>query len=274
MTKNKKYIKDYNSFKKLENLRKEEANLIKNSNIEKIKIKEIKKEIKILREKLIEKNLYIAQILAKKYSNKGIEYDDLYQIASLGLILAIDRFNPDKGFEFSSFATPTITGEIKRYFRDKGWVIRVPRRIQELSKRINNAKQELTQKLKRSPNIDEIAKYLDITSEEVIETMEASQVYSPTSIDKNLDNSFEDRELTFSNILGEIDTNYETIENMSFIKNTMEKFSNIERKIVFYRFFEKMTQISIAEKLDISQMTVSRIEKKVIREFRKELGLV
>ena len=271
--KNKK-IRNYEEFKKLEELRELETKLEKKSDEEsKKELQKVKREIKLIRDDLIEKNLYIAEILSKKYSNRGIEFDDLYQIASLGLILAIDRFNADRGFELSSFATPTITGEIKRYFRDKGWVIRVPRRIQELSKRINNTKLELTQRLKRNPSIDEIAEHIGVSSEEVIEAMDASQVYSPQSIDKNLDNSSEDREMSFLDVLGEVDKNYESVDNMAFIKETMENFTEVEKKIVYYRYFDKMTQVEIANMLDVSQMTVSRLEKKVLEKFRQELGI-
>lgn len=268
-------IRYYDDFNRLQTLREEEKKLEKSklSDENQKNLNKIKREIKIIRDSLIEKNLYIAEILAKKYANKGIEYDDLYQIASLGLILAVDRFKIDKGFEFSSYATPTITGEIKRYFRDKGWVIRVPRRIQELSKRINNAKAELTQRLKKNPSIDEIADLLEVSSEEVIEAMDASQVYAPQSIDKNLDTSSEDREVSFADLLGEEDKNYQLVEDMSFIRGAMENFTDIERKIVLYRYFEKMTQVDIAEKLDVSQMTVSRLEKKVIKKFREELDI-
>lgn len=264
-------IKYFDEFNQLINLRKKEERLENSS--DKKELLKIKREIKTLRDFLIEKNLYIAEILAKKYSNRGIDYDDLFQIASLGLILAVDRFSVDRGFEFSSFATPTITGEIKRYFRDKGWVIRVPRRIQELSKKINNAKLELSQRLQRSPSIDEIAELLEVSTEEIIESMDAAQVYSPQSIDKNLDSSSEDREMSFSDILGEDDKNYKLIEDMDFIKDAMLQLSEIERKIIVYRYFDKMTQVSIADKLEISQMTVSRIEKKAIKKFRKILGV-
>lgn len=267
-------IKYYDEFKRLEFLRNEEERLENNDSLDnKKEIQKLKREIKQVRDYLIEENLYIAEIFAKKYSNRGIEYDDLYQIASLGLILAIDRFNTDRGFEFSSFATPTITGEIKRYFRDKGWVIRVPRRIQELSKRINNAKNILTQRLQRNPSVDEIAKLLGVSSEEVIEAMDASQVYSPQSIEKNLDSSSEDREFSFSDLLGEEDKNYTHIENMNFIEEAMKDFTEVEKKIVVYRYFDRITQVAIAEKLGISQMTVSRLEKKIIKKFRKALDI-
>lgn len=234
----------------------------------------LKNKIKLLRDRLIEHHMYIAEILSKKYVNKGIEYDDLFQVASLGLIFAIDRFDVSKGYEFSSFATPTIVGEIKRYFRDKSWVIKVPRRIQELSKKVNMARVELSQELQKNPSIDEIADYLELSSEEVIEVLDASQVYSPQSLDKSLDSQNDDKDAIFGDLLGVEDKNFESIETMDFIKNTMEKLKEMEKKILIYRYFEKMTQIAIANELGVSQMTVSRIEKKIIKKFRQELELM
>src|SRR5699024_10745241 len=148
----------------------------------------ISKDSKI-RETLIEEHIYIAEILSKKYANRGIEYDDIFQVASIGLIYAVDRYDVNKGFEFSSFATTTIIVEIKKHFRDKGWKIRVPRRIQELSKKINNAKVFLAQELQKSPTIKEIAEYLNHTEEEILESMEASKVYSPQSLDLTYDSN-------------------------------------------------------------------------------------
>ena len=237
-------------------------------------LKRQKKRIKLVRDRLIEHHIYIAEILSKKYVNKGIEYDDLFQVASLGLIFAIDRFDVSKGYEFSSYATPTIVGEIKRYFRDKSWVIKVPRRIQELSKKVNMARVDLSQELQRNPSIDDIAEYLEISSEEVIEVMDASQVYSPQSLDRSLDSQNDDKDVSFGDLLGFEDKNYESIETMDFIKNTMDKLKDIEKKILIYRYFDKMTQISIATELGVSQMTVSRIEKKIIKKFRKELEIM
>lgn len=258
-------------FIKFEDLRQLEKELKKTSEADDEKVKKLKKEIKNIRNKLIEHHIFIAEILAKKYVNKGIDYDDLFQVASLGLIYAIDRFDVSKGFEFSSYATPTIVGEIKRYFRDKSWVIKVPRRIQELSKKVNTAKVELSQELQKNPSIGDIADYLDISSEEVIEVLDASQVYSPQSLDKTLDSSNDDKDVSFGDLLGIEDKNYESIEVMDFIKKTMDKLKDIEKKILIYRYFDKMTQISIAEELGVSQMTVSRIEKKVLKKFRQEL---
>lgn len=268
-------IKDM--FLEFDELRAKEADLLeKQKNEEDIEeeLKKTKNKTKRIRDRLVEHHIYIAEILAKKYVNKGIDYDDLFQVASLGLIFAIDRFDVSKGFEFSSFATPTIVGEIKRYFRDKSWVIKVPRRIQELSKKVNNAVLDLSQEIQRKPSIDEIADYLDISSEEVIEVIDASQVYSPQSLDKTLDSSSDDKDTSFGDLLGFEDKSYETIEVMDFIKNTMEKLKDMEKKILVYRYFDKMTQIAIADELGVSQMTVSRIEKKIIKKFRQELDLM
>lgn len=224
-----------------------------------------------IREYLIEKHLYIAEILSKKYVNRGIEYDDIYQVASLGLIYAVDRYDVDKGFEFSSFATPTIIGEIKKHFRDKGWTIRVPRRIQELSKKINNAKVTLSQDLQRSPTVEDIANYLNCTEEEVLEAMEASKVYTPQSLDLTYDSQNDDSDVNLADLIGEEDMYFSKIENNDFLLKGMEKLNDMEKKILIDRFFNKKTQIAIAEDLGISQMTVSRVEKRVIEKFRKDL---
>lgn len=226
---------------------------------------------KNIRDRLIENFLYIAEILARKYSKKGIEYDDIFQVASIGLIYAIDRFDVSKGFEFSSFATPTIIGEIKKHFRDKGWTIKVPRRIQEVSKKINNAKTELSQTLQRSPTVEDIAKYLEISEEEVLEVMEASKVYSPQSLDVAFDSSNDEGEVFLSDLIGKEDDFFKRIEYSDFLVKALEKLTPIETKILMDRYFEKQTQVNIAKNLNISQMTVSRIEKKVLQKLKKEL---
>ncbi len=224
-----------------------------------------------IREVLIERHLYIAEILSKKYVNRGIDYDDIYQVACIGLIYAIDRYDVDKGFEFSSFATPTIIGEIKKYFRDKGWTIRVPRRIQELSKKINNAKVALSQELQRSPTVEDIALHLNSTEEEVLEAMEASKVYTPQSLDLTYDSNNDDKDINLAELIGEEDIYFNRIENNDFLLRAMEKLNDMEKKILVDRYFNKRTQMAIAEELNISQMTVSRVEKRVIEKFRKEM---
>lgn len=231
-----------------------------------------KKKDKKVRDELIQRHLYIAEILSKKYINKGIEYEDIYQVASLGLIYAIERFDLTKGYEFSSFATPTIIGEIKKYFRDKGWGIRVPRRIQELSKKVNSAKNILSQSLQRSPRIQEIAEYIGCTEEQVLEAMEASQVYKPKSLDINYETNGDDKEMQLMDMIGEEDKDFDIIENRDFLKKSIEKLNEMEIKIVKDRFFYNKTQMEIARELNVSQMTISRMEKKIMDKFRKELN--
>lgn len=224
-----------------------------------------------IREEIINRHIYIAEILSKKYSNRGIEFDDIYQVACLGLVYAVDRFDISKGYEFSSFATPTIIGEIKKYFRDKGWTIRVPRRIQELSQKINLAKNTLNQSLQRIPTVLEIADYLGVTSEEVLEAMEASKVYTPQSLDTPYESDGDDKETTLGDLVGVEDKRFDQIENNDFLSMIINKLNDIEKKIIEYRYFKRKTQVDIATELGISQMTVSRVEKKVMEKFRIEL---
>ncbi len=223
-----------------------------------------------LRNELVNRHLYISEILAKKYVNKGIEYEDIFQVAALGLIYAIERFDVNRGFEFSSFATPTIIGEIKKYFRDKGWSVRVPRRIQELSKKINVAKVKLQQDLQRMPKVADIAAYLSCTEEQIIEAMEASQVYTPKSLDIIYDSAGDDKDIQLLDIIGEDDKHFDFIENKEFIDKCIAKLNDIEKKIIIDRFFKNKTQIIVAEELNVSQMTVSRMEKKIIKKFQKD----
>ena len=223
-----------------------------------------------LREKLIEDNLYIAEILAKKYYGRGIDYDDIYQVASIGLIYAVDRYDPSKGFEFSSFATPTIVGEIKKYFRDKGWTIRVPRRIQELSKKINNARVYLAQNLQKAPTVKDIAEYLNTTEEEVLEAIEASRVYQPQSLDISYENQSDDKEVNLADIIGQDEEYFEKIEMNDLMESLFKNLNEVEKTILVERYFNRKTQVAIAEQLNISQMTVSRIEKKVLERLKKE----
>lgn len=223
-----------------------------------------------VRDELFERHLFIAEILSKKYVNKGIEYEDIYQVASLGLLYAIQRYDLSKGFEFSSYATPTIIGEIKKHFRDKGWSIRVPRRIQELSKKVNKTKQTLNQKYERVPTISEIAEYLSVTDEEVIEAMEASKVYVPKSLDIYYESGSDDKEIQLIDIVGEDDKLFDFVDNKDFILKVMEKLTSVEKKIIKDRFFNEKTQIHVANELGVSQMTVSRMEKKIIKRFREE----
>jgi len=223
-----------------------------------------------LRNEIVEDHLYMVDILIRKYLNKGVEYDDLYQVGALALVQAVERFDPDRGFEFSSFATPTILGEIKKYFRDKGWSIRVPRRIQELSKRVNTVKNELQQETHKTPRISDIAEKLGITQEEVLETMDAAGAYAPISLDVKYDNEGEDKDVALHELIGKDDKSFAEIEDGDFLRNVMESLSEVEKKIIMDRYFDNKTQMTVAKELDISQMTVSRMEKKILTKLKKE----
>lgn len=225
-----------------------------------------------VRNQIFEKYKYMAEIISRKYNNKGIEHDDIFQIACMGLIYAIERFDITKGFEFTSFATPTILGEIKKYFRDKGWSIKVPRKIQEISKKVNDYSNILSTELNRAPTIKEIAEYIDSTEEEVLEAFEAGKMFNSQSLDEKFDNSSDDSDLTLMDVMGQDDKHFVIIENEDFIKKSMEKLNELEKEIIIKRFYMNKTQSEIAKELNISQMTVSRIEKKSLEKLRMELN--
>ena len=223
-----------------------------------------------LRNQIFDKYKYMADIISRKYSNRGIEYDDIYQIACMGLIFAIERFDVSKGFEFTSFATPTILGEIKKYFRDKGWAIKVPRKIQEISRKVNEYSSILSSQLHRAPTIKEIAQYANSTEEEVLEAFEAGKMFNYQSLDEKFDLNSDDNDLSLMDVVGDEDKYYTKIENEDFINKSMNKLNELERNIIIQRFYQNKTQSDIAKELNISQMTVSRIEKKSLEKLRIE----
>ncbi|WP_242631563.1 SigB/SigF/SigG family RNA polymerase sigma factor [Sedimentibacter sp. zth1] len=224
------------------------------------------KSVKI-RNQIFNKYQYLAEIISKKYINKGVEYEDLYQIASIGLIYAIERYDVSRGFEFTSFATPTILGEIKKYFRDKGWSIKVPRRIQEISKKINIVNETLSFSLNRVPTVKEIADYLKYSEEEVLEAMEAGKLFTTQSLNVTYDSGSDSKEIELVDTIKDNKDSYEIFENNDFIKNSLNLLNELEKKIIIERFFNSKTQIEIAKNLNISQMTVSRLEKKALQKL-------
>ena len=150
-----------------------------------------------LRNEIVDDHLYMVDILIRKYLNKGVEYDDLYQVGALALVQAVERFDPDRGFEFSSFATPTILGEIKKYFRDKQWSLKVPRRLKEISSKIQEVKDELYLEYRRAPTVAEMAKATGFTEEQIIKATDSSHAYGTYSLDKTFDDAGEDGENSF-----------------------------------------------------------------------------
>jgi RNA polymerase sigma-B factor len=204
--------------------------------------------------------------MARKFADRGEPLDDLIQVGTIGLIKAIDRFEISKGFEFSTFATPTIVGEIKRHFRDKTWAIRVPRRLQELGASVTKATTELTQKLDRSPTPKEIAKHLGITVDEVAEALESNAAYSTVSLDVTSDTS-----KSIGESFGALDEALEGVEYRESLKPLLAQLDDREKRILQMRFFDNLSQSQIATELGISQMHVSRILTKVLSHLREGL---
>lgn len=219
----------------------------------------------VLREQLVNAHLGLAEYLARRFANRGEALDDLVQVASLGLIKAVDRFDPERGVEFSTYATHTIVGELKRHFRDKGWAIRAPRRMQELYLRLGKVVATLGQELGRSPTIAELAAEVKVSEEEVLEALEAGQAYRSTSLDAPSGN--EEGE-TLASRIGEEDPSLEDAESRATLSPLLAQLAPRERLILHLRFFEGLTQSEIATRLGISQMHVSRLLARSVAQLR------
>lgn len=222
------------------------------------------------REKLVMSHLNLVRFIANKFKNRGEPIDDLIQVGYLGLLKAIDRFDPSRGLEFTTFATPTIMGEIKRHFRDKGWSVRVPRRLQELSAKVNQATDTLTSQLQRSPTIAEIADYLDATVDEVLEAMESSSAYSSVSLEAPSGADDDDTPSVIDRYATE-DSDLVFTDDRIIIEEALASFSPRERDVIEMRFLKGMTQIEIAEKLGISQVQVSRLLRRTLKKIQDKI---
>ena len=224
-----------------------------------------------IREELIRSYLNLVEYLARRFKNRGEPLDDLIQVGTIGLIKAIDRYDIDRVVEFTTYATPTIVGELKRHFRDKGWAIRVPRRLQELNLQINARIGGLTQELGRSPTIEEIAKALGATKEEIAEAIETGEAYNTISLNSTTVQDGDDRSFSLMDYLGEDDKILEATEDRTSLVNAMQVLNGRERGIIYLRFFKGMTQTEIARQLGISQMHVSRLLRKTLDTLRKQI---
>jgi RNA polymerase sigma-B factor len=222
-----------------------------------------------LRSTLVELHLPLVEYLARRFRNRGEWLDDLTQVATIGLIKSIDRFDLERGVEFSTYATPTIVGEIKRHFRDKGWAVRVPRRLQELKLSLTKAIGELAQREGRAPTVSELAAHLQMTEEEVLEGLESANAYSTVSLDAP-DSGDEDAPAV-ADSLGMIDEALEGVEYRESLKPLLERLPPREKKILLLRFFGNMTQSQIAAELGISQMHVSRLLARTLAQLREGL---
>ena len=221
-----------------------------------------------LRNELVTEYMYLADMVARKYAGRGVEYDDLRQIAAMALIGALERFSCDKGLKFSTFAVPSITGVVKNYFRDRSRIIRMPRTIGERVQKITLAREALTQELMRAPTPREIAEKCGYSEADVLEAAEAMQSLSMTSLDAHVGEE-EDTEL--SEMLGVEEAEFENIALRDLLDKVIDKLSEAEKKILRMRYVEERTQRDIAREMGVSQMYVSRVVRRMLARFREAL---
>jgi RNA polymerase sigma-B factor len=222
-----------------------------------------------LRDALVEEHVPLAQYLSRRFAHRGEPHEDLLQVALLGLLKAVERFDPERGLQFSTFATPTIVGELKRHFRDRGWAMRVPRRVQELHVQLSRAVGALSQTNGRSPTPGELATYLGVSEEEVLEAMEAGGMYRLASLDAPAPAAADDG----GDLLGTIghdDDELERVDHADELGGLLAALPGRERSIVYLRFFRGLTQSEIAERVGISQMHVSRLLARSLDQLRRE----
>ncbi|MEU4240606.1 SigB/SigF/SigG family RNA polymerase sigma factor [Actinoplanes sp. NPDC026619] len=222
-----------------------------------------------LRDAAIEAWLPLARHLANRYSGRGEPTDDLIQTATVGLIKAVDKFDPERGVDFAGYAIPTIIGEIKRHFRDRTWSVRVPRRLQELRLAITEANSTLTHSLGRSPTVADISVHLGITEEEVLEGLEGARAYNATSLSTPISS---DGTTELGDTLGGLDQEYELAETRVALGPAMATLNDREQKILTLRFYGNLTQSQIADQIGISQMHVSRLLTRALAKLRNELN--
>ena len=221
-----------------------------------------------VRNKIVEKYLYIAAVLAKKFVGRGVEYDDLYQVACLALIKGVERFDEGKGLKFSTFITPTITGEIKNYFRDRSRLIHLPRRVAELRVSLKKASDEILSQTGKKPTVKQLAERLHVSEEEIVRAMEAGGV---VSLDRTTEKE-DDEGMNFYDILASDDGALESFENSDAIMSAVKGLNETERTILDYRFRQELSQTETARRMGVSQMYVSRMERKILEKLRTQLS--
>jgi RNA polymerase sigma-B factor len=219
------------------------------------------------REELVDRFLPLARKLARRYSGAREPFDDLLQVASLGLVKAIDRFDTSRGTAFSSFAVPTILGELKRYFRDLGWAVHVPRGAQEYALKVEEAQQHLTAKTGRPPSVYDLAEYLEFSLEEVLDALETAGAHHTVSLDTPRDDA-DGESGTLADAFGESDARFEFVEASVSIASAARQLSGRERRVLELRFVHDLTQTQIADAIGVSQMQVSRILRRALAQLR------
>jgi RNA polymerase sigma-B factor len=224
-----------------------------------------------VREELVDRFMPLARRLAARYAGGAEPFDDLVQVASVGLVKAIDRFDPERGTAFSTFAVPTILGELKRHFRDRGWSVHVPRDVQERILKVERASAELPAKLGHAPTVREIAQRIEASEEEVLEAMHAAQGHHAVSLDAASTIGDGDEPTPLGDRIGEEDPSFNTVEYGAAIAPVLEEISERDRRVLHLRFVEDMTQSEIAERVGVSQMHVSRILRAAVDKLRREV---
>jgi RNA polymerase sigma-B factor len=225
-------------------------------------------ERKALRDELVEEHMPLVIYLARRFSGRNEPMNDLVQVGAIGLLKAIDRFDPERGLEFSTFATPTILGEIKRHFRDTGWLIHVPRRAQELQTTLNNARAELSQELGRAPTVSELAERIDVDEDIVVEALDAARAYSGVPIDIL---AAPGETVPEHPVLGIVDEGFEQVEQRAMLRDAIATLPEAEREILLLRFVANKTQTEIAAVVGVSQMQVSRLVARGLKRLRETL---
>jgi RNA polymerase sigma-B factor len=222
-----------------------------------------------IREQLVNAYHDFVYFLARKFQNRGEPLDDIVQVGYLGLIKAIERFDPDLGFEFTTFATLTVAGEIKRHFRDKGTAIRFPRRLQELHQSVVRVNEQMKNELGREPTVAELAERLGVTPDDVTEAMEIGPAYVPLSLDQPVASGDGQDSRAIAEQIGSADPELDRVEMRDVLDRAMEHLTPRERAIMAMRFYEQMSQSEIARRLGISQMHVSRLQRAALEQLRK-----
>jgi len=223
------------------------------------------------REQIVLRCCPLADRLARHFDGRGENLDDLVQVARVGLIQAINRFDPDNGAGFVAFAVPTIMGELRRHFRDYGWKVHVPRSIRDIRQQIKGATTELTQQLGRTPTISELAEALSVAPEQITESLLAANADQPQSLDTPVVDN-EDNPQSLSDLLGDVDEGFERITDRESVKPVLQSLPVREQRILYLRFFKSKTQRQIAETIGVSQMHVSRILERTLREIRMQVA--
>ncbi|WP_285033768.1 SigB/SigF/SigG family RNA polymerase sigma factor [Mycolicibacterium sp. lyk4-40-TYG-92] len=223
------------------------------------------------REQIVLRCCPLADRLARHFDGRGENLDDLIQVARLGLIQAINRFDPDNGAGFVAFAVPTIMGELRRHFRDYGWKVHVPRSIRDIRQQIKGVTTELTQRLGRTPTTSELAEALSVAPEQIIEGLLAANAYQPQSLDMSIVDS-EDNPQSLADLLGDVDDAFERITDRESVKPVLQALPVREQRILYLRFFAAKTQRQIADTVGVSQMHVSRILERTLRDIREQVA--